>query len=62
MFKTLQLKAIIYEFHLCLFKDEESCYKIVPLLGADVIFDTKKDTKFTIKTATNKIFEVSVHT
>ena len=62
MFKTLQLKAIIYELHLCLYKDENSCHKIVPLLGAEFNFDTKKDTRFSIITAKNKIYEVRIHT
>ena len=58
MFKTLQMKAIIYELHLCLYKDEQSCHKIVPLIGAEVNFNTKKDTRFSIVTAKNKVFEV----
>ena len=62
MFKTVQLKAIIYELHLCLYKDENSHHKVVPLLGAEVNFDTKKDTKFSIITAKNKILDVRIHT
>ena len=61
MFKTQQLKAIIYEFHLCLYKDESNFHKLVPLLGAEVHLDSKKDTKFCIITAKNKTFEVIIN-
>ena len=61
MFKTQQLKAIIYELHLCLYKDESNVHKLVPLLGAEVHFDSKKETKFSVITAKNKTFEVIIN-
>ena len=61
MFKTQQLKAIIYELHLCLYKDESNVHKLVPLFGAEVHLDSKKDTKFSIITAKNKTFEVIIN-
>ena len=57
MFKILHLKAIIYELHLCLYKEDKTPHRVLPLFEAEVKLDEKRDTKFSITTAKNKTFE-----
>ena len=62
MFKILPLKAIIYKLHLCLYKEDRTPHRILPLFEAKVKMDQKRDTKFSITTAKNKTFEVRMQT
>ena len=62
MFKILHLKAIIYELHLCLYKEDKTPHRVLPLFEAEVKMDEKRDTKFSITTAKNKTFEARMQT